>query len=158
MSWISDFDKLKLTSKVIFLYFICIIPFFFISIYLFKPEMINLIQGNPLINIHFYFLFATCFALSFSWFWMVYLVSELSMFFVNKIFLKSENIKTDRYGIEDLFILTFIYSIAYIILAIILNHYIFHRGFNFFVIGCSSFILFRLIWISFFYWRLKKII
>lgn len=158
MSWISDFEKLKLTSKVIFLYFICIIPFFFISVYLFKPDMINIIQGNPLINIHFYFLLAICFAISFSWFWMVYLVSKLSMVFVEKIVIKIEQKETDPYSIEDLFILTFIYSIAYIILAITLNQYLIHWDLKFFLIGCLSFVLFRLIWIAFFYWLLKKII
>jgi hypothetical protein len=158
MSWISDFEKLKLTSKVIFLYFICIIPFFFISVYLFKPDMINIIKGNPLINIHFYFLLAICFAISFSWFWMVYLVSKLSMVFVEKIVIKIEQKETDPYSIEDLFILTFIYSIAYIILAITLNQYLIHWDLKFFLIGCLSFVLFRLIWIAFFYWLLKKII
>jgi hypothetical protein len=158
MSWISDFERLKLTSKVIFLYFICIIPFFFISVYLFKPEMINIIQGNPLINIHFYFLLAICFALGFSWFWMVYLVSKLSMVFVEKIVVKNEQNQTEVYSIGDLFILTFIYSMAYIIFAITLNHYLIHWDLKLFLIGCFSFVLFRLIWIAFFYWRLKKIV
>jgi hypothetical protein len=160
MSWISDFDRLKLTSKVILLYFVFVIPFFFISIYLFKPEMIEIIKGNPFVNLHFFFLISFCFALSISWFGLVFIVSELTFSFAKKVDLqKKDGIKEGlEFNIEDTFVLTFIYSICYIMLGIAINHYLLNWSFKLFLLGCVGFIFFRFIWIGFFYLIFKKII
>lgn len=76
MSLLHDFENAKFSTKTILLFYILIMPLFFISIYLFKPEMIWMIKGNPLVNLHFYFLVSVCLVLSTLWLSMVYILSN----------------------------------------------------------------------------------
>lgn len=160
MSWISDFDKLKSSTKLLIICFLSISPFFFISIYLFSPSMIDCVQGNPLLNIHFYFLLSVCFVISFIWFWLMFFLSEMSLSFMGKIETGDslhenssdgglENSK--RYSVKDSFVITIIYSVIYLGLAISINKYWLHWYFKDFLFGCLFFVVFRLGWVGFFY-------
>lgn len=79
MSLLHDFENAKFSTKTILLFYVLIMPLFFISIYLFKPKMIWIIQGNPLVNLHFYFLVSVCLVLSTLWLSMIYLLSGVTM-------------------------------------------------------------------------------
>lgn len=79
MSLLHDFENAKFSTKTILLFYVLIMPLFFIGIYLFKPNMIWMIQGNPLVNLHFYFLVSVCLVLSTLWLSMIYLLSNLTM-------------------------------------------------------------------------------
>ncbi|WP_341902256.1 hypothetical protein [Fluviicola taffensis] len=79
MSLLSDFENAKFSTKTILLFYVLIMPLFFISIYLFKPDMIWLIQGNPLVNLHFYFLVSVCLVLSTLWLSMIYVLSDYTI-------------------------------------------------------------------------------
>lgn len=93
MSLIHDFENAKFSTKTILLFYVLIMPLFFISIYLFKPQMIWIIQGNPLVNLHFYFLVSVCLVLSTLWLSMVYLLSGFSM----KYYQRMEDQKNKNY-------------------------------------------------------------
>jgi hypothetical protein len=153
MSWISDFDKLKSSTKLILASFVSIFPFFFISVYLFNPSMVDRVQGNPLLNIHFYFLLSVCFVLSFIWFWLVFFLSELALLIWDKLVAEDLCNQEDndrspeyskRYSVKDSFIITMIYSVIYLGLAILINNYWLHWYLKDFLMGCLFFILFRI--------------
>jgi len=175
---IKDFESLHFSTKTIALTILSTIPFFFISIYLFKPEMISIIEGNPLINIHFYFLISVCLSLSIIWFGLILLISMISgevhekqekNKILEEIFraenLKIEAVKEDsilekkrkqdlrvkrkEMDLRVVFILTYILSISYISLAIFLNRIWLEWGFKMFLIGCGGFILLRILLLSF---------
>lgn len=76
MSLLNDFENAKFSTKTILLFYVLVMPLFFISIYLFKPEMIWMIQGNPLVNLHFYFMVSVCLVLSTLWLSMIYILSD----------------------------------------------------------------------------------
>lgn len=85
MSLLNDFENAKFSTKTILLFYVLIMPLFFISVYLFKPDMIWIIRGNPIVNLHFYFLVSICLVLSTLWLSMVYLLSGLTMQYYQKL-------------------------------------------------------------------------
>ena len=85
MSLLNDFENAKFSTKTIVLYYLLTMPSFFICIYLFKPEMIHLINGNPLVNLHFYFLASVSLVLSTLWLSLVYWVTAVRMKYYEKI-------------------------------------------------------------------------
>jgi hypothetical protein len=167
-------------------------PMFYIAIYLFKPEMITIIQENPLINVHFYFLLSVCLVLSILWFGMVFFVTARGARLAKRKILQDEIEKvksqeqktkfddsklTDKQRLlfstltkmnrdikrkklearmnkvftnEANYELTLFYSVGYFAIAVGLNHFYLHWSLPTFLISNLLFIVFRLIYISFF--------
>lgn len=90
MGLLQDFENSKVSTKSMVLYFAIITPMFYVSIYLFKPSMIHIVQGNPLVNMHFYFLISVCLILSILWFGMIFFVTERAISLVKKKVLEEE--------------------------------------------------------------------
>jgi len=175
MSYLQDFEKLHIGTKTTFLTILGTMPFFFISIYLFKPEMIQIIEGNPLTNIHFYFLLSLCLVISVLWFLMNLILGLQATDYIveiDKKKKKNEN-KTDteeekkneltteqrekiklqmrkqrELHITTTFIMTFVYSLVYLSIATFLNKELLHWQFKWFILGCFSFIIFRILMVG----------
>jgi hypothetical protein len=139
MSIIKDFNGLHIGLKTAVLTIICQMPFFFISCYLFKHDLINDISTYPLTDMVFYFLISLCFCFSLTWFFMNVGLTFLIITFTNKI------IKTESEP-HELYIASMIYSIFYLSLAIILSYY-FDLTFKSFLFGAYSYMGFRILWV-----------
>lgn len=173
MSYLRDFEKLHISTKTSIMTVLVTIPFFFIAIYLFKPSMVTIIKGNIFTNIHFYYLLSICVMTSVLWYLMnLWLGLQTTEYIVEidrkkrkknkkKESTKKEGLTEEERGlilkkIEDqkevnlltTFYLTFIYSLVYLSLAILLNKEWLHLEFKWFVIACYSFVFFRIIWIA----------
>lgn len=108
MSWISDFNKLHVSLKGISLIVAVLMPFWFISIYLFNKPLYN--QQDP------YILFSFCFCFSLLWFF----ISNFFAYFLDSNFEESKDLNTFD---EDVLQLTAKFSVFFISLAILISYY-----------------------------------
>jgi len=178
MALLSEFENLHIKTKSIVLTISSTIPFFFIAVYLFKPTLIQLIEGNPFVNIHFYFWLSLIVALSIVWFFMNFMLGTIATQVFEKRKKKErqqsgddfkqllqqntgeelsesiiahfeKNRETRNKRLENRmkteFGITYVYSTGYLSVAIFLNQVWLHWSFEMFLVGCISFILFRLI-------------
>lgn len=134
---IKDFNDLHIGLRTGILTILCQIPFFFISIFLFKKEIIEKISDFPLSDMDFYFLISICFCLSLTWFFMNVALS----FIVFKIVDKVENSESE---LSEIYTASLIYSIFYLGALIIISKYL-NLTFYWFLITAYLFILFRII-------------
>lgn len=177
MSLIKDFNDLHIGTKGTILNILSAVPFFFIGTYLFNPDLVQKVQGNTLTDIDFYFLLSICLALSTLWFFMNFIISIKVLDVVNWIErLRQEDKQQDENNnppnipekeakdtkteddeeLAEIFVVSYIYSIGYLALAIFINIWI---GFSFkwFVVSCFGFIVFRLAWVVLWHGIFKKI-
>lgn len=166
MSLLKDFDDLKLGSKWTALNIASTIPFFFVIFYLFNQGRIKLVEGNPFGDIDFYYILAVCFCLSIVWFMINFVISSVLVSLFERMDEKDEPIKekpkTEEVskGLETKeedskpeeeednelhaeFIITYIYSILYLAVAILANHLWFELSFKYAILITFGFIVFR---------------
>lgn len=176
MSLIKDFNDLHIGTKGTLLNILSTVPFFFIGIYLFHPVLILKVQGNPLTDIDFYFLLSICMALSILWFFMNFTISTLLVDFFDWINEEQVTENEDQAGsinsietderieeetkqedekMKGIFIITYIYSIGYLALAIFLNLSL-DLTYKWFVLACFGFIVFRLLLVALSHFGLKR--
>jgi hypothetical protein len=117
MTFFSEFNKLHFSVKSVFISILCVIPFYFVSIYLFQENLIIPFKGKYfyLNEFDILYIFSVCFVLSLTW-------------VISNIFLSlgissiAEKVLKEEGDIEIPFILTFIYSICYLSSAILVNY------------------------------------
>lgn len=170
MSFLKDFDDLKLGSRWTVLNIVSTIPFFFVIFYLFNQGRIKLVEGNPFGDIDFYYILAVCFCLSIVWFMVNYFISSVLVSIFESVDEKitptdekkensemqsDEEFESYKHGGKDLnftdeddelhdeFIMTYIYSILYLAIVIFANHMWFKWSFKYAIIATFCFILFR---------------
>jgi hypothetical protein len=151
MGLLNDFDKLHITSKSTALTILGQIPFFFISIYLFSHDLINLIGENPFCDMDFIFVLALCFCLSLTWYAMNLVLTSFA-------FNLGDCIEDDTSTIDDVFKVSVIYSIAYLSIAIFVNYKL-QINFYYFLILAYGFLVIRMIYICvlwYFIYRAKQ--
>lgn len=174
MNYLHDFEKLHISTKTSVLTILGTIPFFYISIYLFKPEMIQIIEGNPFTNFHFYYLISVCLVLSVMWYLMNLILGIRTVQYISK---KKKRLRTEKVDIpkkegnpfvkfdqilkrtaaireqntreKDLelkisFAISFSYSLFYLSIAIFLNKELLQLDFKWFILSCFGFVLFRM--------------
>ncbi|XOV67586.1 MAG: hypothetical protein ACFHU9_00160 [Fluviicola sp.] len=177
MSLIKDFNDLNIGTKGTILNILSAVPFFFIGTYLFNPDLIQKIQENALTDIDFYFLLSICAALSTLWFFMNFTVSIKAVDFVDWIERVKQDNKDDTDNkdssdelkndadeakaedsdeLSEVFVISYIYSIGYLAMAIFINLWI-GLSFKWFVVSCFGFIAFRLTWVGIWYGVFKKL-
>jgi hypothetical protein len=139
MSFIQEFSKWHIGLKASVLTIAAQMPFFFISIYLFKRELIERVTSF-LTDMDLYFIISIAFCFSLTWFFMNVVLTLFATFVGDKM-TKS---KSDS---KDIFYLSSIYSIGYLCLAIALNYKL-HFSFQKFIFLAYSFLIFRILWLS----------
>ncbi len=154
MSLILDFEKLHITIKSSVLTVLGLIPFFFVSIYLFQDDLIKIVGSNPFYDINFFFIICLCFCLSITWYAMNLILTFIAFKF-------GDYISDDETDIDDIFKSSMVYSIGYLAVSIFLNVK-FDFGFYNFLIIAYGFLVFRMIhissvWLYYFKKRKKKI-
>ncbi len=148
MSLINDFEKLHISTKTSFLTIFSQIPLFFISVYLFKIDLIQKIGNFPLSDMDFWFLASLCFGLSLTWF-----SANLILSFI--IFTVGDELYNNEQDIEGIFKSCVLYSIIYLSFSILINYKI-NLGFYNYMLCVYGFILFRIIWVLIAYAICKK--
>lgn len=171
MSLLKDLDDLKLGSKWTVLNIVSTIPFFFVIFYLFNQGRIKLVDGNPFGDIDFYYILAVCFCLSLVWFMINFVISSILVSLFDRMEQKDkpvedkpkreemqsdEDFESYKHGGQDLepydedenelhaeFIITYIYSILYLAIAIFANHMWFKLSFKYAILITFGFIVFR---------------
>lgn len=151
MTFFSEFNKLHFSVKTVFISVLCVIPFYFVSIYLFQENLIIPFKGK-----YFYlnefdviYIFCVCFVLSLTW-----VISNIFLSVgINSI---AEKILKEETDIEIPFILTFIYSIGYLSSSILVNYYFVNASLLNFVMLSHLFLLIRYLW-SFCYYHYLRI-
>ena len=171
MSLIKDFNELHFSYKGTALIIGSNIPIFFVSIYLFKYDLISVIQGNPWGSLQFYFVLCLCLTLSIIWFLSNLLLSihstqyfelryrserEKEMNPFQRIIeqklatLPRKNVTSERK--EDsqkfAFIMTYGYATAYLGICIFVNQQFMQWSFPHFLLGSWGFILFRILYMA----------
>ena len=151
MNFFQYFEKLHITVKSAVLTILGQIPFFFVSIYLFKHDLINLVGAYPLTDMDFLFIIGLCFCLSITWYAMNLILSLIACIYVDDIL----NQPTTDFG--DVFNLGTIYSLGYLSIAILINFKC-KISFFWFLIFAYGFIVIRLVWIGivWFYYTYKR--
>ena len=152
MGLIGEFNKLHIGLKSGFLSILCTMPFFLIAIFLFGHNLIDKIpnRDNFLFDFNFYFLVSLCFCFTLTWIFTNILIS----FGVAAV---GDNLlNSGQPDGEAPFVLTFVYSIGYLTLTIILNHYWLHWSLMKFVFGSHILLLIRLLW-TVLWWSIIKI-
>jgi len=139
MTLIKDFDKLHIGLKTGSLTILGQVPFFFVSLYLFKKSIIERIDNTYFISdLDFYFVICVCFALSLTWFLMNLGLTGIVVYYVDKwMGIQSE--------LQDVYIMTFIYSIGYVSAAILINYYC-DAEFITLILWMYGFIVARILW------------
>lgn len=175
MNYLHDFEKLHISTKTSVLTILGTLPFFYISVYLFKPDMIHIIKGNPFANFHFYYLISVCLVLSVMWYLMNLILGfRLVEYAVKKnektnqeknhtkktegnpsavfdqIWKRNVAYREQKKREKDLelkmsFSVSFIYSLFYLSIAIFLNQEFLQLDFKWFILSCFGFVVFRLI-------------
>lgn len=171
MSLIKDFNELHFSYKGTALIIGSNIPIFFVSIYLFKYDLITVIQGNPWGSLQFYFVLCLCLALSIIWFIANLLLSIHSEEYIELLrrlkhqkemsafervveqklsSLPRQNINKERK--EDsqkfAFIMTYGYATTYLGICIFVNQQFLQWSFPQFLLGSWGFILFRIVYMA----------
>ncbi len=139
MGAIKEFKELNIGIKTTILTILSQIPFFFISVYLFKHELIDKIGSKLLSDIDLYFLVSICFGFSLIWFFVNVILTMLIADYRDK----HDKVKTKT---ETVYVLTMIYSIGYLSIAIIVNYYYLKSSFHCFLAYAFSFIVVKIIW------------
>lgn len=144
MSVLENFNKLHVSIKSIALSITSIVPFFFVSIYLFDYKLLLNFKGKTFFINDFdvIFIFALCFILSLTW-----VISNVFLSIGTSIIL--DKITDSEPDIEMPFVLTFFYSICYLTLAIVVNYYIFKYSLMKFVFLSHLFLLIRFLYVYF---------
>lgn len=174
MSLIKDWDDLKLGSKWTALNIVSTIPFFFVIFYLFNQGRIKLVCGNPFGDIDFYYILSVCFCLALLWFMINFVVSSILVSIFDRIEQndksvenqpkisslqndkdfdshKHEGVNLEHFEKEDElhteFIVTYIYSILYLAIAILLNNIWFKFSFKSVILITFCFAGFRVAYV-----------
>jgi hypothetical protein len=148
MSFVKDFKELHIGLRTTIITIICQIPFFFVSIYLLRYDLIGKVSMPFIASLDFYFIVCLCFCFSVIWFF----INVASTWFAIVIAEKITKVDSEPH---ELYIASMIYSIMY--LAIIMVDAISCGwGFIKFLYWAYGFIIFRLIWAVFWTWILKK--
>jgi hypothetical protein len=167
MSLIKDFNDLHFSWKGVLLTICSSIPIFFVSVYLFKNDLIARIEDNPWGDLRFYFVICLCVALSTLWFLANIVLSihsakhtqlkmqvlrERKMDISQKLISRLFGYKPKKgHGEESLkltFMLTYAYATGYLGVCIFLNQQLFHFAFPNFLLASWGFILFRIFWVA----------
>lgn len=148
MSIIQDFEKLHITYKTTALTILAQMPLFFISIYLFCPQLILKVNGERIFDMDFIFIVCICFSLSLTWFFM----NVISAFIIMD---KLGSLLDDYLSIDDVFKTGTMYSISYLSLGIFIN-YKAGLGFYYFLLIAYSFIVVRALYVFIAYWIYTK--
>lgn len=160
MSILRDFKSLHISLRAAVLNVLSTTPFFFISIYLFKPKLMETIPGNPLIDVDFYFIIALCLGMGVLWHFMNFLLAIITETMVDWVKGASKETSvvdvegglvdketTDEDILKERFAVTYVYSLGYISLAIFINYMWCEWRLSWFFVGCFAFIIFRILWI-----------
>lgn len=151
MTLLENFNKLHVGIKSISLSVISIIPFYFVSMYLFEPKIFLDFHGKSFFinNFDVIFIFSLCFVFSLTW-----VVSNV--FLSVGISIIMDKITGKEPDIEMPFVFTFFYSICYLAITILINYYITKYSLLAFVLFSHVFLFFRFSWTFFWYLYLKK--
>lgn len=141
MGLFDSFEKLHVSIKSMILSIIAIIPFYFISIYLFDYKLLKSFENKYFFinDFQVVFIFSLCFTLSLTW-------------VINNVFLSvgltliAERFTKIKSDADVPFILTFFYSVCYLTLAIIINFYFAKFGLLKFVFLSHLFLFIRILW------------
>ncbi|MDH4472287.1 MAG: hypothetical protein QE487_06745 [Fluviicola sp.] len=185
MSLIKDFENLNIGTKGIILNILSTVPFFFIIVYLFNKTLISKVEQTPFSDIDFYYIIAVCFSLALLWFLMNFLLAILSLDMIEWVEAQEEKIKQQKerenkelensdipqepkesiipkpkkskdYDAKFWFFTTYMYSVGYLAIAMFINMWL-GWEFKWFVFSCFGFVIFRLVWVAFWHWFLKKL-
>ena len=148
MRLIEYFENLHVTVKSSVITIIGQMPFFFIAIYLFKHDLINLVGKNLLSDMNFLFLISICFCLSITWYAMNLILTLI-------VFKFGDYLYHDETEIDDVFKLSIWYSIGYLSIAIFINYKLQFNLF-WFLVFAYGFIFLRLIYIAIVWWIYSK--
>ena len=149
MNIIHYFDKLHVSAKFSAINILALIPFFFISIYLFNHSLIDLVGNHLFSDINFLFVISLCFCLSITWYAMNLILAIIAFDFGDYIY-------NDSTGLDDILKATVLYSIGYLSIAIFIN-FKWEISFYKFLILAYGFIIFRLIYIFLIWFIIKKL-
>lgn len=139
MSIVKDFRKIDIGLKVGVLTVLFQMPFFFISLYLFKKTLIERIATAAFSDIDFYFLLCLCFCFSLTWFFM-----NVALAFI--VIDLADNLTESTSDNHEKYMVTMTQSIAYLSCAIVLSYY-FNLTFNLFLFWAYSYMVFRIFWV-----------
>jgi hypothetical protein len=150
MGTFNDFNNLHISIKSILISVISIIPFYFVSIYLFDYDILKSFNNKQFFINDFkvIFIFCLCFALSLVW-------------VINNVFLSvgisiiGDKLTNSKPDINMPFVLTFFYSICYLSVAITLNFYFTKFTLLNFVLLSHSFLFMRFLWSFLWYLRIR---
>lgn len=141
MKIFQELNKMHIGLKTAILSLISLLPLYFIAIYIFKPELITRVsEEHSLFNdIDFLFILAICFSLSLMWFFMNFILSAFTTTFIEKI-------TDDEWSDEAFYFVTYIYSVGYTCLFMLIG-YSCNFTFMAFLKWTYSFVIFRILWV-----------
>jgi len=138
-------EKLQMTLRVCLVNVLILVPFFFVSIYMFNKPFIEKINNPFLGSIDFWFMVCLCFCLSLLWFF--------SNLVLSAIVFSELSPRKNKQNHKEVFYSSVIYSVIYISVIILINYFC-QFSFLHFIFACFSFVLIRGLLIFFFGFRL----
>jgi len=130
MSIVKDINELHIGVKSSILTVLCQMPFFFISIFLLKHELVDNISSNILSDMNFYYLLSLCFCFSLTWF-------SLSL---------ADTLAKTTSEPHELYIASLLQSIVYLCIVIAVSYFI-KANFRQFIGWSYTYIIFRVVWV-----------
>ncbi|MFH2141093.1 MAG: hypothetical protein ABIJ97_01625 [Bacteroidota bacterium] len=132
MSWINDIDKLSIVKKSFVISIPILMPFWYLSIYLFHYSFFQ--SSNQ-----FYIPFVLTFCLAFCWYLLNIIATNMALDIQAKIFKREES------NLEDVLLASSIVSIGYLCLLMLINYFI-DCNFIIFIFACFAYIVFKTLW------------
>jgi len=145
--------RTHLTFKIIIVCILMLMPFFFVSVYLFNYELIEKINTPFYSDIHFWFVLCLCFCLSLLWFYVNLVLSIICFVFLESV-LQNEDYQYPEIR-KDVFISNMADSIFSISLALYVN-FLVGLSFTGFILLALCIGLSRLAFVKFIIWIIKK--
>jgi len=139
MSIVKDINELHIGVKSSILTVLCQMPFFFISIFLLKHELVDNISSNILSDMNFYYLLSLCFCFSLTWFFINIILVFLSLSLADTL------AKTTSEP-HELYIASLLQSIVYLCIVIAVSYFI-KANFRQFIGWSYTYIIFRVVWV-----------
>jgi hypothetical protein len=149
MSVFKDFSELHIGLKTAIITVLCQMPFFFISLYLFRYDLVMKVSDRPFSDMDFWFLVCLTFCFALTWFFLNVAMTFILVALVDRI----TKIKSKPH---EMYVASMIYSIVYLSIAIVIS-YRFKLSMVQFLFWSYSFILIRILCSLLWNWKLKKL-
>lgn len=139
MSLISIIKELQISKKTIFFSVLGQTYYFLIAFFLFKGELIDMLDERLLYDKHFYYIFCISFIMSSFWFLINVSISAFVLMFHHSNTKYNDNP-------SGIFINSMFCSIGYLSCSMLLN-FLLDYDFEYFIIYSFSFISIRVLWV-----------